>query len=72
MKVQLMPGGALISITGPTWSELFEVDDLPAKLRFYRRLAERGGKAKGQSGPYARHYADTVRGLEAVARQVTA
>lgn len=72
MKAQLMPDRAYISITGPTWSELVLVEDLQKKLRFYRALSERGGKGKGQPGPYARYYRDTIKALEGVAREVAA
>lgn len=61
-----------VTLRGPSWSQAFPVAEIPATLRFYRRLAERGGKAKGQPGPHAKHYAATIAALEAVAREAFA
>ncbi|XAI95593.1 hypothetical protein [Nostoc phage Nsp-JY21] len=72
MMAQLSPDRQSVILRGPSWGQTFPLDHLPAKLRFYRGLAERGGKAKGQPGPHARHYTQTIAALEAVAREVVA
>lgn len=72
MTAALSPDRQTVTLRGPSWSRVFPVALIGAQLRFYRGLAERGGKAKGQLGPHARHFAATIAALEAVAREAVA
>jgi hypothetical protein len=72
MSAVLSPDGLTVTLRGVRWSQVFAVAELPGKLRFYRGLAERGGKGKGLLGPFARHYAVTIAALEQVSREVAA
>lgn len=59
-----------VTMTGAYWSATFPASDLPKKIRFYRDLWERGGKGKGQPGPYARSYDKSVKALERVMKMM--
>lgn len=57
-----------------SWSATFPISDLPAQLRFYRRLWARQPNHKGQldltkPGPWAGFYEETVRALECAVRE---
>lgn len=58
------------------WSQEVQVGDLRAQLQFYRGLWSRVPGAKTQRrnepGPWARHYEQCVRALEAAVKEVEA
>lgn len=67
MMVRLSPDRRSFTIgngNGGGWSGTYPVEDLANQLRFYRGLRDR------KNGAYAKHYEETVRGLEALAEEV--
>lgn len=72
MTAVLSPDHRTVTLRGASWAEVFDVKELPSRLRFYRGLWGRGGKGKGQPGPNAGCYCATIAALESVAREVMA
>ena len=66
MIATLSADRATVTMKGRQWSMTIPVADLPKWQRFYRGMWERGGKGKGQPGPYARFYEPSVKALERV------
>ncbi|AET73343.1 hypothetical protein EMVG_00057 [Emiliania huxleyi virus PS401] len=64
MTASLSPDRGSVILVGPTWSEVFPVARLAARIAFYRGLAARRG------GKYARHHAPTLAALESVAAEL--
>ena len=60
-------GTAMMSKAG--WSERIAITDLPAKARFYQGLWARGSKTKGAAGPWAAHYEQDLRAIQAAIRE---
>lgn len=70
MIATLSADRATVTMKGRQWSMTIPAADLPKWLRFYRGMWERGGKGKGQPGPYARFYEPSVKALERVAKMM--
>lgn len=65
MKAMMSADRSTVTMRGKSgWRHTFPASELPAKLAFYRGLRDRGGRVKGEPGPYARHYEPTVTALE--------
>lgn len=64
MIARLEPNGQRFTLDGGGWSGVYSVTELPAQLRFYRRLRDRKG------GAYAAFYQPTVAALEALAHEI--
>lgn len=67
---RLSEDGTTVILERGSWSGRFPIADLPAQLRFYCGLRDRGARKPGEPGPYAEHYRPTVAALEALARQM--
>lgn len=67
MMVRLSPDRRSFTIgcgDGDGWSGTYPVEDLRSQLRFYLGLRDR------KNGAYAEHYESTVKGLEALGREL--
>lgn len=70
MKATLSADRQTLTMKSGDWSMTCPASDLDKWLAFYRGLWERGGKGKGQPGPYARFYEPSVKALERVKKMM--
>lgn len=68
MKATLSPDGKFVTLDGNVWGERFLIEELPARIKLYRGLVQRGGK-NGAPGPWADYYQPTLEGLLQVQRE---
>ena len=61
-----------ITMRAGDWSHTIPAAELPRWLAFYRALKTRGGKGRGEPGPYAAHYAGPIAALERVEKVIKA
>lgn len=69
MEVRLCRETGSAEMCKGTWSMRVGIDDLPKWLQIYRGFWSRGSKVKNGPGPWAKHFEEDLRAIEAAIRE---